>query len=190
MDKKTIGFALSGSFCTFDKVIPVVQKLVEQGYDVIPIMSEYSYATDTRFGKAADFANRLELICDHKVIHTIVETEPIGPKKLLDLLVIAPCTGNTLGKLAGGITDTCVTMAAKSHLRNERPLLLAVSTNDALGGSSKNIGHLLNYKHVYFVSMQQDNPSGKPRSVVADFERIPQAIESALQDRQIQPVYL
>lgn len=190
MAKKTIGFALSGSFCTFDKAVPVAKELVEKGYDVVPIMSEYSFATDTRFGKAADFVSQLEEICDRKVIHTIVGAEPIGPKGMLDLLVIAPCTGNTLGKLANGITDTCVTMAAKSHLRNQRPLLLAVSTNDALGGSGKNIGALLHYKHIYFVPMQQDSPTGKPRSMVADFDRIPQAVEAALQNRQIQPIYL
>lgn len=188
--KGSIGFALCGSFCTFEEVLPVVLTLVEDGYDVTPIMSEYAYATDTRFGRALDFARRLELITDNKLIHTIVDAEPIGPKKLFDIVVIAPCTGNTLAKLAGGITDTCVTMAAKAHLRNQRPLLLAVSTNDALGNSASNIGSLLNYKGVYFVPMKQDNPLGKPRSVVADFERIPQAVEHALKDNQMQPIYL
>lgn len=190
MDKVTIGFALTGSFCTFSQVIPIVRKLVEKGYRVIPIMSEFSYETDTRFGKAADFATQLEMYTDHSVLHTIVEAEPIGPNALLDLLVVAPCTGNTLGKLAAGITDSCVTMAVKSHLRNQRPVLLAVSSNDALSGSSKNIGALLNYKNVYFVPMQQDNPAEKPRSLVADFPLIPQAIEEALHHKQIQPIYL
>lgn len=189
MEKKRVGFALTGSFCTFSSVIPIVRKLIETGYDVYPIFSDYAYKTDTRFGKAADFVRELELITDHECMHTIVDTEPVGPKKMFDILVVAPCTGNTLAKLHYGITDTGVTMAAKAHLRNQSPLLLAVSTNDALGNSSKNIGGLLNYKHIYFVPMRQDNPAGKPRSVVADFERIPQAVELALEHTQIQPIY-
>lgn len=189
MEKIRLGFALTGSFCTFADVIPIVQRLVEDGYEVIPIMSDYAHETDTRFGKAADFATQLELITDNKLIHTIVQAEPIGPQGLLDILVVAPCTGNTLGKLHGGITDTSVTMACKSHLRNQRPLLLAVSTNDALGNSSKNIGGLLNYKNIYFVPMKQDNPLGKPRSIVAQFDKIPDAVEQALAETQIQPIY-
>jgi len=190
MEKKRVGFALTGSFCTFDLVLPVMQTLVGMDYDVQPIMSEFSYATDTRFGKAEDFVRRLEIICDKPVIHRIVDSEPIGPKKLLDILVVAPCTGNTLSKLAGGITDTCVTMAAKSHLRNQRPLLLAAATNDALGAAAKNIGLLINCRNIYFVPMRQDDPAGKPRSVVAVFERIPEAVEKALDHTQVQPVYL
>jgi len=190
MKKTRLGFALTGSFCTFDKAIPVIETLVGEGYDIVPIMSEYSYTTDTRFGKAADFAMRLEMICDHAVIHTIAEAEPIGPEKLLDLLVIAPCTGNTLGKLAVGIADTSVTMAAKSHLRNQSPLLIGISSNDALGNSSKNIGSLFNYKNVYFVPMRQDAPHAKPRSMVADFSKIPEAVKHALTGTQMQPVYL
>lgn len=190
MEKIKIGFALTGSFCTFSDVLPVVKTLVETGYDVTPIFSEFSYATDTRFGRAADFVREFEMLCDHEAIHTIVDAEPIGPKKLFDVVVIAPCTGNTLAKLNNGITDTCVTMAAKAHLRNQRPLVVAVSTNDALGNSAKNIGGLLNCKNIYFVPMKQDNPSGKPRSIVADFSRIPQAIEHALAGTQIQPIYL
>lgn len=190
MEKTKLGFALCGSFCTFDTVIPVLQNLVQLGYEVTPIFSEYAYSTDTRFGRADDFVRRVEMICDREAIHTIAQAEPIGPKKLLDILLIAPCTGNTLGKLNCGISDTAVTMAAKAHLRNQRPLLLAVSTNDALGNSSKNIGGLLNYKNIYFVPMKQDNPLGKPRSIVAEFGRIPQAVEEALQERQIQPIYL
>lgn len=190
MEKRKIGFALCGSFCTFSEILPIVRQLVGMGYEVIPVMSEYARATDTRFGKAEDFATQLELICDHKIISSIVDAEPIGPKKLFDVLVIAPCTGNTLSKLCTGITDTCVTMAAKAHLRNQRPLLLAVSTNDALGNSAKNIGGLLNYKNVYFVPMKQDNPAGKPRSVVADFSLVPQAIEQALAETQMQPIFL
>ena len=189
MEKLRVGFALCGSFCTFDEVMPVIQKLVEEGYDVTPIMSEFARATDTRFGKADDFARQLEMLTDNKLIDTIVAAEPVGPKKLFDVLVVAPCTGNTLAKMTTGVTDTCVTMAAKSHLRNQKPLLLAVSTNDALGNTAKNIGALLNYKNVYFVPMKQDNPLGKPRSVVAEFAQLPQAVEQALQHRQIQPIY-
>lgn len=188
--KKKIGFALTGSFCTFEEIMPQVQALVAAGYDIVPVMSEYAYATDTRFGRAADFAGRLEAITGNTLIHTIVQAEPIGPQKLLDLLLIAPCTGNTLGKLAAGVTDTCVTMAAKSHLRNQRPLLLAASTNDALGNCAKNIGNLLNYKNIYFVPMRQDDAYGKPRSIVADFTRIPDAVEQALEHTQIQPIYV
>ena len=190
MSKPRIGFALTGSFCTFAEVLPIIRKLVELEYDVFPIMSEYAYTTDTRFGRAADFVRDLELITDHPVIHTIVQAEPAGPQKLFDLVVVAPCTGNTLGKLSCGITDTSVTMVCKSHLRNERPLLLAVSTNDALSNSAKNIGSLLNCKHVYFVPMRQDNPDGKPRSIVAAFEIIPKAVEQALLHTQLQPIYM
>ena len=189
MNKKKLGFALCGSFCTFDDVIPVIEELVAAGYEVCPIMSEYSYHTDTRFGKAQDFVARLEGITGNKVLHSIVETEPIGPKALFDLLVIAPCTGNTTAKLATGVNDTCVTMAAKSHLRNQRPVLIAVSTNDALSNSAKNIGSLLNYRHIYFVPMQQDAPTGKPRSIVASFADIPKAVELALKGEQMQPIF-
>jgi len=190
MEKKIkVGFALCGSFCTFDEVIAVVKELVGKGYDVTPIMSEYAYGTDTRFGKAQEFVQQLEMICDHAVMHTIVETEPVGPKKLFDVVVIAPCTGNTLGKLSHGVNDTCVTMCAKSHLRNQRPLVLAVSSNDALSNSARNIGALLNYKNVFFVPMRQDNPKEKPRSMVADFTRIPETLTHALRGEQVQPIY-
>lgn len=190
MNRTTVGFALTGSFCTFDDAIPAAQNLVEQGYNVVPILSEYAAATDTRFGRSAEFIARLEGITDNPSIRTIKQAEPIGPKKLLDLLVVAPCTGNTLAKMAAGITDTCVTMAAKAQLRNQRPVLLAVSTNDALGNAAKNIGALLNARHLFFVPMRQDDPSNKPRSVVADFSRIPQAVKQALQGTQVQPIYL
>ena len=138
MEKETVGFALCGSFCTFKKVIPQMKKLVDEGYKVIPIMSHTAYNTDTRFGKAKDFNDEIEKICKEEIIHTITGAEPIGPKELLDVLVIAPCTGNTLGKLANGISDTSVTLATKAHLRNQRPVIIAVSTNDALGASAKN----------------------------------------------------
>lgn len=189
MAKIRIGFALTGSFCTFEEIMPVVQELVAQGYEVTPLMSEYAYATDTRFGKAADFARQLELITGRELIHTIVDAEPVGPQNMFDVLVVAPCTSNTLAKLCSGVNDSCVTMAAKSHLRNQKPLLLAASTNDALSNSAKNIGMLLNYRCVYFVPMKQDNPDGKPRSVMAEFAKIPEAIRRALAGVQMQPIY-
>ena len=188
-EKIRAGFALCGSFCTFEEIMPVVKDFCAKGYDVVPIMSEFSYSTDTRFGKATDFITELEGITGNNVLHTIVEVEPFGPKALLDLLVVAPCTGNTVGKIAAGITDTCVTMAVKAHLRNERPVVLAVSTNDALSNSSRNIGQLLNAKNIYFTPMRQDAPGSKPRSVVADFTRLPQAAEAALRGVQLQPIY-
>ena len=185
MSELRIGFAITGSFCTFKAVFPQMNLLVEHGYHVIPIMSDNAYGTDTRFGNAADWVAQAEEICGEKVIHTIAQAEPIGPKKLLDLLIIAPCTGNTLAKLAAGITDTAVTMAAKSHLRNDAPVVIGVSTNDALGGAAKNIGQLLNYKHFYFVPFGMDNCYMKPKSMVCDFARVPQAIELAAQGQQI-----
>lgn len=186
-DKKRLGFALCGSFCTFEKVLSEMEKLSEI-YDIIPIMSEGAAKTDTRFGKSEDFIRRITEICKKEPITTISAAEPIGPKALLDVLLIEPCTGNTLGKLANGITDTAVTMAAKAHLRNGRPLVIAVSTNDALGASAQNIGRLLNAKNVYFVPMGQDSPNGKPASMVAHFEKSRDAIEAALLGKQAQPL--
>jgi len=185
----TIGFALCGSFCTFADVFPVMEELAKS-YDVIPIFSFASASIDSRFGKAEDFLRKAETITGHKVLTSIAEVEPIGPKKLLDALVIAPCTGNTLAKLAHSIADTPVTMAAKSHLRNGRPVLVAVSTNDALAGAAENIGKLLARKHYYFVPFGQDNAAGKPTSMVADFKKIPQALAAALEGKQIQPILL
>lgn len=191
MSKTTVGFAVCGSFCTFKKVIPQMQKLVNNGYKVLPIMSGIAYSTDTRFGKASDFIEEIENICGEKMIYTIKDAEPIGPKKLLDILVIAPCTGNTLGKLAHGITDTSVTLAAKAHLRNQRPVVIAVSTNDALGAAAKNIGLLMNCKNIYFVPMKQDDYINKPNSIVADFDYIPDTVKSVLADNiQPQPILL
>lgn len=185
----TIGFALCGSFCTYSRILPVMEELAEQ-YDIIPIFSQTSGTTDSRFGAASDFVNRAAAICGRKPISTIAEAEPIGPKKLLDALVIAPCTGNTLAKLAHSIADGPVTMAAKSHLRNGRPIVVAVSTNDALAGAAENIGKLLARKHYYFVPFGQDDPIQKPTSMVADFTKIPQALKAALEGSQIQPVLL
>lgn len=178
MSKANVGFALCGSFCTFKKVIPQIEALIFSGYNVIPVMSEVSYSTDTRFGKAEDFIKQIEDITGKKIIHTICGAEPIGPKMLLDALVIAPCTGNTLGKMANGITDTSVTLSAKAHLRNGRPVIIAVSTNDALGAAAKNIGLLMNSKNIYFVPMRQDDPLNKPNSIVADFTKIPETLIS------------
>lgn len=185
---KTIGFALCGSFCTFKAVFEEVERLKKLDYNIIPIMSENAYGLDTRFGDAAFWRSRLKEITGSDIIHTIPKAEPIGPKKLLDALIIAPCTGNTLAKLTCGITDTCVTLAAKAHLRNARPLIIAPSTNDALSNSAKNIGALMNYKNVFFVPFGQDNFSAKPNSMVADFSQIPDTLEAALKGKQIQPV--
>ena len=185
-----IGFALCGSFCVYAKVFPVIEALREAGAEVIPILSAASAATDTRFGAAADHIARLTALTGRTPIRSIAEAEPIGPKKLLDILIIAPCTGNTLAKLAAGIADGPVTLAAKSHLRNERPVLIAVSSNDALAANAASIGTLLARKHFYFVPMRQDAPQEKPRSVVADFSRIPDAAAAALSGCQLQPILL
>ena len=183
-----IGFALCGSFCTFERVIGVLEGMTAAGMDVYPIMSEVSAATDTWFGRAEDFEARLVRACGRPVIKTIHDAEPIGPKKLLDVLVIAPCTGNTLGKLASGIADSAVTLAAKAHLRNERPVVIAVSSNDALAANAANIGALLNRRGYYFVPMTQDDPVKKPRSIVARMELIPETVAEALEGRQIEPI--
>lgn len=184
-----IGFALCGSFCTFDKAFLAMEALAKI-HDVTPIFSTTAYETDTRFGKAANHIARAEAICGKKSIHTITDAEPIGPKKLFDLLVIAPCTGNTLAKLAHSIADGPVTMAAKSHLRNGRPVLVAPSTNDALAGAAENIGRLLARKNYYFVPFGQDDPVGKPTSMIADYSLLPAAIDAALEGRQLQPILL
>ena len=185
----TIGFAMCGSFCTFSQVLPIMEVLAK-GNKVIPIFSECSYTTDSRFGKAEEFITIAERICNRGVFHRIPEVEPIGPKKLLDALVIAPCTGNTLAKLAHGIADGPVTMAAKSHLRNGRPVIIAVSTNDALGAAAENIGRLLARKHYYFVPFRQDDAENKPTSMVADFAKIPETVAAAMEGKQLQPVLL
>ena len=182
-----IGFAMCGSFCTYNQVFPVMKALSKE-HNVIPIFSESSYTTDSRFGTALEHINTVTTICGTPPLHTIGQVEPIGPKKLLDILVIAPCTGNTLAKLAHSIADGPVTMAAKSHLRNGRPILLAISTNDALAGAAENIGKLMGRKHYYFVPFGQDDPLGKPTSIVADFTQIPLAIEAAAAGKQLQPV--
>ena len=185
----TIGFALCGSFCTYDRVFPVMERL-GKSYELIPIFSQSAYSTDSRFGAAEAHIARAEAICGRPVLHTLAEVEPIGPKKMLDALIIAPCTGNTLAKLAHSIADGPVTMAAKSHLRNGRPVIIAISTNDALAGAAENIGKLLSRKHYYFVPFGQDDAFGKPTSIVGDFSKIPQTLELALEGKQLQPLLL
>lgn len=184
-----IGFALCGSFCTYSQVFPVMEQLAKQ-HNLIPIFSHSAYTINSRFGTAQEHIRRATQICGREPIYTIEGAEPIGPKKLLDALVIAPCTGNTLAKLAHSIADSPVTMAAKSHLRNGRPVLVAVSTNDALCGAAENIGKLLARKHYYFVPFGQDDAEKKPTSMVADFSKIPQALEAALQGKQLQPLLI
>ena len=186
-DKKTVGFAITGSFCTHNKILDVL-KDISKKYKVIPILSENTSGTDTRFGKADDFIKEVERICNNKSVKTINEAEPIGPKKLLDVLVIAPCTGNTIAKIAGGIADTTVTLAAKSHLRNNRPIVVAVSTNDGLGGNAENIGKLLVRKNIFLVPFKQDDCIEKENSVIADFKLIDATIEAAFKRKQIQPI--
>ena len=185
----TIGFALCGSFCTYSKVFPAMEALVKH-HNVIPIFSLASASTDTRFGTAAEHLKQAEEICGRRAILTIDQAEPIGPKKLLDALIIAPCTGNTLAKLAHSIADGPVTMAAKSHLRNGRPILIGVSSNDALAGAAANIGKLLGRKHYYFIPFGQDDPVQKPTSMVADFSKTESALDAALIGRQLQPVLI
>lgn len=190
MEDYRVGFAFCGSFCTLSKALDALEKTAARYREVIPIVSETVAATDTRFGNAHDFMREMERICDRRVICTVRDAEPIGPKALLDVLVICPCTGNTLAKLAHGITDTAVTMAAKAHLRNNRPLVLAPSTNDGLSGAAPNIGALLARRNVYFVPFGQDDSIAKPASLVADFSQVPDAIAAALAGQQLQPVLL
>jgi len=184
-----IGFALCGSFCTYAQVFPVMEEL-SHIHHIIPIFSFAASTIDSRFGDASDHLDRARTICGRSPLQTIAGVEPIGPKKLLDALIIAPCTGNTLAKLAHSIADTPVTMAAKSHLRNGRPVVIAVSTNDALAGAAENIGKLLARKHFYFVPFRQDDPKQKPASMVADFRKIPETLELAMMGQQIQPILL
>jgi dipicolinate synthase subunit B len=187
---REIGFALCGSYCTLARTIAVIERMVQAGWKITPIFSENMANRDTRFGKAQDFIDQIEDICGKKGLITLEDVEPIGPKKWFDALVIAPCTGSTLARLACGLSDTPQTLAAKSQLRVERPVVLAVSTNDALSGSAENIGKLLNRKQYYFVPMRQDAPQTKPRSMVAILENIPETVDAAIGGRQIQPIIL
>ena len=190
LEGKKVGFVMTGSFCTFKVTIPHMKKIIENGASVVPIMSFNAYNLDTKFGKAKDFIDEIEDITGEKIIHSITDAEPIGPKKMTDIMIIAPCTGNTIAKLVNGITDTPATMAAKSHLRNNNALVIAVSTNDALSGNASNIGTLLNRNNYFFVPFRQDNPITKPRSLVFDPEYIVKTLEHALDKEQIQPILL
>ena len=187
---KRIGFVLTGSFCTFKHTIPQIKKIVEEGGIVIPIMSRNAYNMDTKFGTAQEFIKEIEEITNKEIIHTIQGAEPIGPKGLTDILIIAPATGNTIGKLANGITDDVGTMATKSHLRNNNPVVIAISTNDGLAGSAENIGKLLNRNNYFFVPFRQDNPITKPRSLVFDPKYIIPTLEKAFEKEQVQPILI
>ena len=190
MRTERVGFAVSGSFCTHEQVLKALEKLAAVYETVIPIASEASAFTDTRFGTSEELLERLKDLTGQEVLCDIPSVEPIGPKKLLDVLVIAPATGNTIAKLASGIADTAVTMAVKSHLRNGRPVVVAVSSNDGLAAGARNIGELLVRKNYYFVPFGQDNAAAKPCSLVADFGKIPETVDAALRGEQLQPVLL
>lgn len=183
-----IGIGITGSFCTFAQMIDTLQMLKCENANLIPIMSYNAYNHDTKFGDAQMYIDKVEKICENKILKTITEVEPIGPQNLLDLLLILPCTGNTAAKLANSISDTPVTCAVKSQLRNQKPVLLAISTNDGLSGNAKNIGALLNMKHIFFVPFAQDNPKAKPRSIAYDSTKVLDAIYCALQEKQLQPI--
>ncbi|MBO6300976.1 MAG: dipicolinate synthase subunit B [Ruminiclostridium sp.] len=184
-----VGFAMCGSFCTFSHCFDALEALIAEGCEVLPIMSFNAHDTNTRFGNAADHVTRLERLTGRSVIHTIEDAEPIGPKNMTDIMLVANCTGNTLAKLAASITDTPVTMAVKSHLRGSKPVVLNIATNDALAGSAKNIFSLMNYKNYYFVPIKQDDPKKKPFSLTGEFTRIPDALTSALRGVQLQPLF-
>ena len=188
MEETRVGFALTGSFCTLDNALRAMEETAASYPNILPILSETTAATDTRFGRAEAFRQRAETACGRRAMTSIPEVEPIGPKGLLDLLIIAPCTGNTLAKLAAGIADSPVTLAAKAHLRNERPIVLAVSTNDGLAGNAASLGALLNRRGYYFVPFGQDSAIKKPRSLVADFPQLPAALAAVLQGQQLQPM--
>ncbi len=185
-----IGYAFCGSFCTHETSLEQLSRLISTGYDVLPIMSETVFSTDTRFGTTEQLQSRVRELCKREIVHTIVGAEPLGPKISLEALVICPCTGNTLAKMAHGITDTAVTMAAKAHLRGDRPIVISLASNDALSANMKNIAQLLSRKHVYFVPMTQDDPISKPHSLVANFELLLPTLESALGGKQYQKVFM
>lgn len=187
---KKIGFCICGSFCTISRAIEQMLILKDKNYEIVPIVSEIVFKTDTRFGKSQDIIREIENICQKKVIRTIKEAESIGPKNLTDVMLVAPCTGNTLSKLANAITDTVVTMSVKSHLRGQKPVLIALATNDALAASVKNLGNLMNRKNYFFVPMVQDDTIKKPTSLVADFEKIPKAVENAFFRKQTLPMFI
>ena len=185
-----IGFAMCGSYCTHRRALAELEKLVKQGHEVLPIVSENVASTDTRFGSANELRKRLYEITGREAIRTVVDAEPLGPKIKLDALIICPCTGNTLAKMAQGITDTAVSMAAKAHLRSNRTLVIALASNDALSSNLKNISAMLNRKNVFFVPMEQDDPSGKPHSLVASFELLAPTLEAAMEGKQSQKIFI
>ena len=190
MEKIRLGYAFCGSFCTLRQAVGALKELAGQNTDITPVMSEMVYNTDTRFGKAEDLRREVTAVCGKEIIHDITAAEPIGPKGLFDIMIVSPCTGNTAAKIALGITDTPVTMAVKAHLRNKRPVVIALATNDALGASAKNVGLLQNTKNVFFVPYGQDDASGKETSMVCDFTKLPQTVAAALEGRQIQPMII
>ena len=185
-----IGFAITGSFCTIPSIINLMDNLKNKGYELLPILSKNAYETDTRFGRAEEIRNKISVRTGREIIHTIVDAEPLGPKVNLDALVVCPCTGNTMAKIANGITDTSVCMAAKAHLRNNKPLIIALASNDALSGNLQNISKLLNRKNVYFVPMRQDDPENKPHSLVADFSCLEDVIEKAMKNKAINRIFI
>lgn len=185
-----ICFAMCGSFCTLSHSFDILEMLVNSGYEILPVMSERVYSTDTRFGKASDHVSKFESICNRTVIHTVQDAEPIGPKYMPEAMVICPCTGNTLAKIANGITDSAVTMAAKAHLRNNRPLCIALATNDALSANLVNIGKLSARKNIFFVPLFQDDIVKKPASLIARLELLPKALEKAMENEQLMPLFL
>ena len=185
-----IGFAMCGSYCTHKYALEQLKMLVSKGHEVLPIMSESVWSTDTRFGSAKMLVDTVETICSREVIHTVVDAEPIGPTMALDAMIICPCTGNTIAKMASGITDTAVTMAAKAHLRSNRPLVIALASNDALSANLKNIAHMLSRKFVYFVPLYQDDPHKKPHSLIADFKLLEPTLECAMEGKQYQKIFI
>lgn len=185
-----IGFAMCGSYCTHSEALGQMALLLQQGYSIQPIMSENVYKTDTRFGKASELCEKVKGLCGREIIHSVVDAEPLGPRTPMDALVVCPCTGNTLAKMADGITDTSVTMAAKAHLRSDRPLIIALASNDALSANLKNIATLLSRKHVYFVPLVQDDPQNKPHSLIADFSLLLPTIHSAMEGKQYRKLFL
>lgn len=185
-----IGYAICGSFCNFSSSLVALDGLIKMGHEIQPIMSERAYSTDTRFWLASEFVCRVEALCGRSIIHSIAYAEPLGPKNPLDALIICPCTGNTLAKISNGITDSAVTMAAKAHLRQDRPLLIALATNDGLSQNLSNIGAILTRKSTYFLPMRQDDPIGKPHSLVADFGLLPKALEAMQNGEQLRPLFL
>lgn len=187
---KNIGFGITGSFCTHNKIIEVISRLVNKGYNVLPIITDSVKATSTRFGDSKSFIEELEKITGNRVVDNIVEAEPIGPNNLIDVMIVAPCTGNSLSKIANGLTDNAVLMVAKSHVRNNKPVVIGISTNDALGVNAINLAKLLNYKNYYFIPFGQDNPQSKPKSLIADWDLLEATLEYAFKGNQIQPILL